>query len=234
MSFSRLRSYGGAVPLVQTFVSTICRMLACGLFLLTAAPDAWTAERAVKIVLLGDSLTAGLGLPAVDAFPSKLGRALKSKGIAADITDAGVSGDTASGGLGRLDWSVPEGTNAVILELGANDALRGVDPKLTRAALDSILRRLKQRGIEVLLAGMQAPRNMGVAYNRGFDSIFPELAAAHDVLFYPFFLDGVATLSKLNQRDGVHPNAAGVDVIVSRILPKVEELIARVRTKSRG
>ena len=183
-------------------------------------------------MVFGDSLSAGLGLPAAEAFPAKLGRALKAKGLTVDIADAGVSGDTASAGLARLDWSVPDGTDAVIVELGANDALRGVDPKITRAALEEILRRLQARGIAVLLAGMRAPRNLGEAYTRGFDPIFPELAKAQGVLFYPFFLDGVVADAKLNQRDGVHPNAAGVDVIVARILPKVEELIARVRAKS--
>jgi len=205
--------------------------LAAILGLLAATGQASAADRPVKIVLLGDSLTAGLGLSAQDAFPAKLARAMKAKGHAVDIADAGVSGDTASAGLARVTWSAPEGTDAVIVEFGANDALRGVDPKVTRAALDKILRGLKVRGVEVLLAGMQAPRNMGPDYVRAFDSIFPELAAAHGVLFYPFFLDGVATDPKLNQPDGLHPNAAGVDVIVARILPKVEELVARVRAK---
>lgn len=159
---------------------------------------------------------------------------MKAKGVAAEIVDAGVSGDTASNGLARLDWSVPDGTDAVIVELGANDALRGVAPGVTRAALDTILSRLKARNIDVLLAGMYAPRNLGADYVRTYESIFSELAAAHDVLFYPFFLDGVAAQSKLNQRDGVHPNAAGVDVIVARILPKVEELVARVSARKQS
>ena len=183
------------------------------------------------MVVLGDSLSAGLGLAGTDAFPARLARALKAKGLAVDIANAGVSGDTMSGGLGRLDWSVPDGTEAVIVQLGANDALRGVDPKVTRAALDKILTRLKARNIEVLVAGMLAPRNLGNDYSRSFDAIFSELAQKHDALFYPFFLDGVATLAKLNQRDGIHPNAEGVDTIVKRILPKVEELITRVRKK---
>jgi acyl-CoA thioesterase I len=179
--------------------------------------------------VLGDSLSAGFGLPAPAAFPARLEQALRAQGIAVEIHNAGVSGDTASGGLARLDWSVPEGTDAVIVELGANDALRGVDPKVTRAALDSILRRLKARGLPVLLAGMQAPRNLGPDYAREFDRIFPELAAAHDVIFYPFFLDGVATNAKFNLGDGIHPNQAGVDVIVKGIQPQVERLIARAR-----
>ena len=183
----------------------------------------------MKIVVLGDSLSAGLGLPAEAAFPARLAIALNAKGSSVEIANAGVSGDTASGGLGRLDWSVPDGTEAVILELGANDALRGLDPKLTKAALDTILNKLKQRHIEVLLAGMRAPRNMGADYAREFDGIFPALASTHGSVFYPFFLEGVAGDAKLNQPDGMHPTAAGVDVIVAHILPKVEELIAQIR-----
>jgi len=187
------------------------------------------ADRPVKIVVLGDSLSAGLGLPADAVFPARLAQALNAKGIAVSVANAGVSGDTASGGLGRLDWSVPEGTGAVIVELGANDALRGIDPKLTKTALDTVLNKLKERHIAVLLAGMEAPRNMGSDYVRAFDAIYPALASTHPVAFYPFFLDGVATDPNLNQGDGLHPNAAGVDVIVARMLPQVEELIARVR-----
>ena len=183
----------------------------------------------MKIVVLGDSLSAGFGLPASAAFPARLADALKAKAIAATIINAGVSGDTASGGLGRLEWSVPDGTDAVILELGANDALRGLDPNLTKAALGTILRKLEDRRIAVLLAGMEAPRNMGPDYVRNFDAIYPALASTHPVVFYPFFLDGVAADPKLNQGDGLHPNAAGVDAIVSRILPRVEDLITRAR-----
>jgi acyl-CoA thioesterase-1 len=189
------------------------------------------ADRPVRIVALGDSLTAGLGLPANAAFPARLEQALNAKGMAVEITNAGVSGDTASAGLTRLDWSVPEGTDAVIIELGANDTLRGIDPKVTREALEGIVGRLRERRIEVLLAGMRAAPNLGPDYGRDFDAIYPDLAARNDLLFYPFFLDGVATDAKLNQRDGLHPTAAGVDAIVARILPKAEELVARVRDK---
>ncbi|HZT27346.1 MAG TPA: arylesterase [Pseudolabrys sp.] len=199
------------------------------LALICFAGAAQTAERPVQIVALGDSLTAGLGLPADQAFPAKLARALAAKGIAVNIANAGVSGDTASGGLARLDWSVPAGTEAVIVELGANDMLRGVDPKVTKAALNEILDRLTSRHIAVLLAGMKAMRNLGPDYAREFDAIYPALASSHPVVFYPFFLAGVATDPKLNQADGLHPNAAGVDVIVMRMLPQVEALIARVR-----
>jgi acyl-CoA thioesterase-1 len=201
-------------------------MLVCAF---TPAIAANAAEKPVRVVVLGDSLTAGFGLPAADAFPAKLARALNAKGVAASIANAGVSGDTASAGLSRLDWSVPDGTDAVILELGANDALRGLDPKITRTALDAILRKLADRRIVVLLAGMQAPRNLGPDYARDFDGIYPALASAHPVVFYPFFLEGVAADPKLNQADGMHPNAAGVDVIVARILPRVKELIVRAR-----
>ena len=187
------------------------------------------ADAPVKMVVLGDSLSAGYGLPGADAFPARLAKALEAKGLAVSITNAGVSGDTASGGLGRVDWSVPPGTEAVILELGANDALRGIDPAVTRKALDGILKKLKDRQIAVLIAGMYAPRNLGSDYVRDFDGIFPALAASYGALYYPFFLDGVATDEKLNQRDGLHPTAAGVDVIVARIMPKVEELIARAK-----
>jgi acyl-CoA thioesterase-1 len=180
-------------------------------------------------VAFGDSLTAGYGLPAQDAFPAKLQAALKAKGHNVEIENAGVSGDTASGGLSRLDWSIPDGTDAVIVELGANDMLRGVEPAVTRNALDAIIARLKARNIAVLLCGMQAPPNMGADYARAFNAIYPALASTHQVVFYPFFLDGVAAVTTLNQRDGMHPNAAGVDAIVARILPKVEELVARVR-----
>jgi acyl-CoA thioesterase-1 len=199
--------------------------------LLTASAVAQTADRPVKIVALGDSLTAGYGLSRQDAFPEKLEKALKAKGVAVEIENAGVSGDTASGGLSRLDWSVPDGTDAVIVELGANDMLRGVDPKVTRAAIETIVERLKARNIEVLLAGMRAAPNMGEEYLRGFDAIFPELAAKHGLVYYPFFLEGVATQAKYALQDGIHPNAAGVSQIVSTIMPKVEELILRVRKK---
>jgi acyl-CoA thioesterase-1 len=191
------------------------------------------ADQPVKIVVLGDSLSAGYGLGAKDAFPAKLDKALKAKGVAATVINAGVSGDTASGGLDRLDWSVPPGSDAVIVELGANDMLRGIDPKITKAALAKILDRLAARHIPVLLAGMQAARNMGPDYAKEFDAIYPALASTHAVVFYPFFLAGVATDAKLNQVDGMHPTAAGVDKIVAGILPQVETLIARARAAHR-
>jgi acyl-CoA thioesterase-1 len=193
-------------------------------------PAGLAAGRPLTIVALGDSLTAGFGLPAEAAFPARLERALHARGYNVSIMNAGVSGDTASGGLARLDWSVPPGTNAVILELGANDALRGIDPKITKAALDQILAKLAARHIPVLLAGMLAPPNMGADFVHEFDAIYPALASTHRVVLYRFFLDGVAANASLNQSDGMHPNAAGVDVIVKRMLPSVEKLIARART----
>jgi acyl-CoA thioesterase-1 len=179
----------------------------------------------IKLVVLGDSLSAGLGLPAADAFPAQLEKALQNKGLNVTIDNAGVSGDTASGGLDRLDWSVPAGTQGVILELGANDALRGLDPKVARAALDNILKRLKARGIAVLLCGMVAPPNYGADYAAQFNAIFPDLAKAYDVPLYPFFLDGVAANTKLNQADGIHPTATGIGVIVANIMPTVESFV---------
>jgi acyl-CoA thioesterase I len=196
---------------------------------LLANVTAHAAERPLSIVALGDSLTAGYGLPANDAFPVQLQRALVAKGLAVHVVNAGVSGDTTLGGLSRLDWSVPDGTDAVILELGANDALRGFDPVVARKALDSMLRRLAERKIPVLLCGMVAPPNLGAEYGRAFNSIYPDLATQYGAILYPFFLTGVAGDAKLNQRDGLHPTAAGVAVIVERILPQVEQLIARVK-----
>src|SRR5438477_477871 len=164
-------------------IATIAAFLAVGTEPLRAAP----AERPVTIVAFGDSLTAGFGLPANEAFPAKLEAALKAKGHAVAVVNAGVSGDTASGGLARLDWSVPEGTDAVIVELGANDMLRGVDPRITRRALDEIVRRLTERRIAVLVAGMRAIPNLGVDFRQDFEAIYPEVAAKYDALLFPFF-----------------------------------------------
>jgi acyl-CoA thioesterase I len=201
--------------------------------LLTLVTALWfapaSAEGPLKIVAFGDSLTAGLGLTADMAFPAKLEKALLAQGVAVEISNAGVAGETMSDGLARLDWSVPPGTQAVILELGANDMLRGLNPQVTRMALAEILRRLKARHVAVLLCGMLAAPNLGPDYAREFNAIFPEAAAAHHVLLYPFFLAGVANERRLNQSDGLHPNAAGVDVIVERILPQAEALLAAVR-----
>jgi len=202
--------------------------------LMTAVDPAWAeAAKPVKLVVLGDSLSAGLGLPAQDAFPTRLQKALQAKGIAVEMTNAGVSGDTSSGGRERLDWSVPDGTDGVIVELGANDALRGIDPGLTRAALTDILQRLAARRIAVMLCGMLAPPNYGADYAARFNSIYPDLAKQFDVPLYPFFLDGVAADAKLNQADGIHPTAAGVDIIVGNMLPTVEAFLRNISEQRR-
>ena len=185
-------------------------------------------SKPVKMVVLGDSLSAGLGLSGSAAFPGRLQKALSSNGIAVDMINAGVSGDTSSGGRDRLDWSVPEGTEAVLLELGANDALRGIDPAVTRAALTDILTRLKARGIAVLLCGMVAPPNYGSDYSARFNAIYPELAKSFAVPLYPFFLEGVAADARLNQADGMHPTAEGVDVIVKNMLPTVQAFLGAI------
>ncbi len=185
----------------------------------------------IKLAVLGDSLTAGYGLSSNLAFPPRLQIALKEKGIATDILNAGVSGDTTTAGLARLDWSIPDGTEAVIVELGANDALRGVDPKVTYAVLDEIIRKLKARNIPVMLCGMYAPPNYGEDYAKRFNAIYPDLVKVHGVPLYPFFLEGVATNPKLNQGDGIHPTAEGVDAIVKRILPTVEAFLKTVPRK---
>ena len=200
-------------------------VLAMSVVLAGSAVAQTPSNGAIKLVVLGDSLSAGLGLPAIEAFPAQLEKALKDKGLNVAIGNAGVSGDTTSGGLDRLDWSVPEGTRGVILELGANDALRGTDPKVTRTALDDIIERLTARHVAVLLCGMLSPPNYGADYAAQFNAIYPDLAKKYDVPLYPFFLDGVAADSKLNQADGMHPTAAGVAVIVKKILPTVESFV---------
>ena len=181
--------------------------------------------RPVAVVALGDSLTAGYMLPADDAFPVMLEAALRAKGYDVTVANAGVSGDTAQGGLDRLDWSVPEGTDAVILELGANDMLRGLDPDATAVTLDTILTKLQDRHIKVLLAGMLSLSSLGPDYRRKFEAIYPALARKHGVPLYPFFLEGVAQDPALKLSDGMHPNAKGVATIVKGILPAVESLV---------
>src|ERR1700676_3281605 len=235
---SMARSYGNCVGAVERQLKLFVHMLPIYLVLLTAAtafaqtPAAHTpvghVTKPIKMVVLGDSLSAGLGLLAPAAFPVRLQKALEAKGIAVDMINAGVSGDTSSGGRDRLDWSVPEGTQAVIVELGANDALRGTDPKVTRAALTDIVTRLKARGIAVLLCGMLAPPNYGSDYSARFNTIYPDLAKSSGVPLYPFFLEGVATDAKLNQADGLHPTPEGVDVIVKNILPTVQAFLGAI------
>jgi acyl-CoA thioesterase-1 len=219
----RARSYGWPRGWHQIAAAALCSVM------IGAATPLQTAraQTPIHIVALGDSLTAGFGLPIKYGFVSRLQTALADKGVPVEIANAGVSGDTASDGLARLDWSVPQGTDAVILELGANDMLRGTNPQVTRAALDTIVQRLSGRHIAILLCGMRAAPNLGADYVQSFERIYPDLAAKYGALLYPFFLDGVADDHSLNQGDGLHPNRAGVDIIVQRILPKVQELIAR-------
>jgi acyl-CoA thioesterase I len=191
-------------------------------------PAAHAQNNPIRLVALGDSLSAGYNLPQEAAFPVALERALKAKGYKVEIVNAGVSGDTSSGGLDRLDWSVPDGTDGVILELGANDMLRGLDPALTRKNIDAIVTQLKSRNIPVLLAGMYASRNLGPDYVQKFDSLYADIAKKHDLVLYPFFLDGVAGERSLNLPDGLHPTAKGIEIIVARILPTVESFLARI------
>jgi acyl-CoA thioesterase-1 len=189
------------------------------------------AGEPVRIVVLGDSLVAGFNIQTNEAFPAQLERALKAKGHNVEVINAGVSGDTTAGGLDRLQWSVPDNTDAVILELGANDALRGLDPKQAKANLEAIIKAVRGAGAEVLLAGMAAPRNLGEPYVTAFDGIYPALARQYGLLLYPFFLDGIVMNPSYNLGDGLHPNPKGVAIIVERIMPTVEELIAKVAAK---
>lgn len=209
--------------------------LAVGLALGLAIPPAKAAapdSRPLQIVAFGDSLTAGYMLTPAEAFPAQLEKALRARGHTVAVSNAGVSGDTTSGGAARLDWAVTDTTDGVIVELGANDALRGIDPAVARNNLDRILGELARRGIPVLLAGMHAPRNWGDDYVRAFDGMYAELAQKHGALLYPFFLDGVALDPALNLADGMHPNAKGVARIVERMLPMIEKLLDRARART--
>ncbi len=187
------------------------------------------ADGPARVLVLGDSLASGYGLAAGDGFVAQLERALAGRGHDAALIDASVSGDTTAGGLARLEWALAGGADAAIVELGANDALRGIDPAASRANLDAILARLTAGGVPVLLAGMAAPRNLGADYVAAFDAMYGELADAHGAILYPFFLEGVALQPALNQADGIHPNARGVARIVAGILPHAEALLARAR-----
>ena len=186
------------------------------------------------IVALGDSLTAGYGLPNEEAFPSQLEAALRKRGHKVRVVNAGVSGDTTSAALRRLDWALTDDADAVIVELGGNDALQGLPPDATKEALSDILEKLKAKGLPVLLAGMEAPRNLGKEYVTAFGAIYPDLAAQYSVLLYPFFLEGAALNAELMQKDGIHPNGKGVTVIVDNILPKVEALMAASQANEDG
>jgi acyl-CoA thioesterase-1 len=217
------KKLANVIPPFLRPVSKLSVILAA--FLLMAAP---ARAEPVTLLALGDSLTAGFGLAPGEGFPAQLEAALIARGHDVRVLDAGVSGDTSSGGLARLDWSLDPATDAVIVELGANDALRGIDPTVTRAALDGIMTNLTDRGLPVLLAGMIAPPNMGEAYGDAFNPIYADLAATYDAVYYPFFLDGVAGERDLNLDDGIHPTAEGIALIVERIMPYVEDLLSRV------
>lgn len=218
--FARRASQAVAKAIIPVFLAL------CSTVALAASKDA-----PVSIVAFGDSLTAGYQLPEAESFPAQLQMALQAKGRKVQIINAGVSGDTTSGGLARLDWTLSGDVDAVILELGANDALRGVDPKSTRDNLDKMLSAISSKGADVLLAGMKAPGNWGDDYQKTFDAIYPELAAKHNALLYPFFLDGVALNASMVMPDGLHPTAKGIAEIVKRILPSVEALIDRVEAR---
>lgn len=202
---------------VRAFIATLLVLLAT----MVAAP-----AEPFRIVGFGDSLMAGFGLGPGEAFPEKLEAALRKKGHDVVIANAGVSGDTTSGGLSRLDWSVPDGTRLVILELGANDMLRGVTPEITEKNLDAMIARLKERGISVLLAGMMAAPNLGSDFAGEFNAVYPRLAQKHGIALYPFFLDGVAADRSLLLEDGMHPNAAGIERMVEKMVPAVEDAMA--------
>jgi len=178
-----------------------------------------------EVIAFGDSLTAGYGLPASEAFPARLQARLKDDGVGVKVVNAGVSGDTTTDGLARLDWALADKPDYVILALGANDALRGIDPKIVRANLDKMIDKITASGAKILLLGMLAPANWGAQYEHEFDQIYPDLAKAHNVPLYPFFLDGVAMNPALNQADGMHPNERGVAVLVDRIAPLVAKLV---------
>ncbi|HRN90035.1 arylesterase [Hyphomicrobium sp.] len=217
----------------STFTGQMVRGIALvNLWLLASLmPVAADDDAPIRIVAFGDSLTAGYQLKPDEAFPVQLGAALKTKGYKVDVTNAGVSGDTTAAGLARFDWAVPDDTEAVILALGANDALRGVDPDVTRGNLDQILSKLRERNIDVLIAGMPPPKNWGKDYEARFGAIYSGLAETYGALHYPFFLDGVALKPELNLPDGMHPTGEGIGVIVEKILPDVEALIGRVEAR---
>ncbi|GAB4394047.1 MAG: arylesterase [Kiloniellaceae bacterium] len=204
----------------------VARAVVTGAILASAGlVGAPAAAEPVRLMAYGDSLTHGYGLPAGETFPEQLEAALQAEGLAVTVINAGNSGDTTAGGLARLDWALADDPQAVILELGANDGLRGLDPQATYDNLDAIMAKLTEEGLPVLLAGMLAPPNLGREYGEAFNTVYPRLAKKYDAPFYPFFLEGVAMEPALNQPDGIHPNAAGVAEIVKRITPHVVRLL---------
>jgi len=212
-----------------SLVALLVAILLCA----AAQPKSEAKEQEMVIVALGDSLTAGLGLPQSESFPAKLEATLKAQGRNVTMVNAGVSGDTVSAALDRLDWALPPNTSAVIVELGGNDALQGLPPAEIETSLAKIIERVKAKGLPVLIAGMESPRNMGKDYVDQFHAIYRDLAERYGALLYPFFLDGVALDPGLMQEDGIHPNAKGVDRIVQGILPKVDELLTQVENQRR-
>lgn len=216
-------------------VSIITALVAIA-FLNARPGDATAAAKdPIRLLVLGDSLAAGYGLPAAQSFTAKLQDTLIQRGHAVQVINAGVSGDTSAGGRARLDWVLADKPQAAILELGANDGLRGLDVAAMRENLAFILKRFEAAGIVTLLAGMKAPPNYGAAYVRDYDAAFAQLAREHKgIVYYPFFLEGVAAMPELNQPDGIHPNAKGVEVVVRNILPAVEDLLARVKSGAKA
>jgi len=198
-------------------------LVAAGLWLMIGGTPVFA--RVPVILDFGDSVTAGYGLAPEQAFPARLQAALGQQGIEVRVINAGVSGDTTAGGLGRLDWALADKPDLVILALGANDALRGIAPATVRDNLDKMIQKIEANGAKVLLVGMLAPPNWGAEYESAFDRIFPDLAKVHDVQLYPFFLEGVAMKPELNQPDGLHPNERGVAVLVDRLAPVVARLV---------
>jgi acyl-CoA thioesterase-1 len=221
---SRLRRPRGLCP-YGTHKAVFKALTAMAIAAITSICTGAARAEPARILVLGDSIAAGYGLAAGDAFPARLESRLRGTGHEVRVIDAGVSGDTTAGGLARLDWALADRPHIVIVELGGNDGLRGIAPQATRANLDAILAKLKSRGPRVLLTGMLAPPNLGQEYGRAFNAIYPELAAKHGVALYPFILDGVAAEPDLNQRDGIHPNAKGIAVMVDRIAPYVVRLL---------
>lgn len=218
--------FGNRRVFMQTWFAAL---LTSGLFGRAAFAEAGMPS--VKIIAFGDSLTAGAGLPAKETFPAALEEALRKEGYNVTIINAGVSGETASGGLARLEWAIGGGASGAILELGANDMLRGTNPEVTKAALDEILARFSAHGIKVLIAGMKATSSYGPEYQARFDAIYPELAKKHHAMLYPFFLDGVSGVAALNQTDGLHPTGAGVARIVQGIIPMVRAMLDEIGAK---
>ena len=210
---------------ISKFLMGLC-LLIVSITCMSGTAQAQDGQHEITLVSLGDSLTAGYGLAPKDGFTPKLEAYLRAKGLAVRVINGGVSGDTSSGGLARFDWVVPDAADAIIIELGANDALRGINPDVTHANLTQIIEKSRARGLAILLAGMLAPPNLGSAYGKRFAAIYPDLARKYDVALYPFFLDGVAAQKSLNLADGIHPNAAGIDVIISRIGPYAERLVS--------